>query len=97
MDALMYRKRWLKADFALIKAEMGDASGNLTYKMAGRNFNPLMATAATHTIAQVRHIAAIGNIDPETVITPGIFVDKIVQVANPQQEEILNRQGMVYP
>lgn len=91
------QERWLKADFALLKAELGDPLGNLTYRMAGRNFNPLMATAATHTIAQVKHIVAAGDIDPETVITPGIFVNKLVEVANPQQEEILNRQGVTYP
>lgn len=90
------RELWLKADFALIKAEQGDERGNLTYRMAARNFNPLMAMAATTTIAQVSSIVAPGTIHPEKVITPGIFVDSVVEVANPAQEEDLNRQGAVY-
>lgn len=91
------RERWLKADFALIKAELGDPLGNLTYRMAARNFNPLMATAATHTIAQVTSVVPTGDIDPEQVITPGIFVNGIVEVSNPEQEEALNRANAVYP
>ncbi|MDA7963498.1 3-oxoacid CoA-transferase subunit A [Ruegeria sp.] len=91
------QERWLKADFAIIKAQLGDPMGNLTYRMAGRNFNPLMAMAATRTIAQVSQIVAPGEIDPEQVVTPGIFVNGVVQVANPQQEESLNRQEAVYP
>ena len=91
------QERWLKADFALIKGELGDRYGNLTYRMAGRNFNPLMAMAAANTIAQVSHIVPAGEIDPEAVITPGIFVQSVVQVANPAQEEVLNREEAVYP
>lgn len=91
------QERWLKADYALIKAEVGDRMGNLTYRMAARNFNPLMATAATTTIAQVTTLVDAGGIDPEVVVSPGIFVDRVVEVANPQQEEILNRQEAVYP
>ena len=91
------QERWLKADFALIKAELGDPLGNLSYRMAGRNFNPLMAMAATQTVAQVSRIVPIGGIDPEHVITPGIFVDGVVEVANAKQEEVLIRQGTVYP
>ncbi|MGF0539249.1 3-oxoacid CoA-transferase subunit A [Agrobacterium sp. ES01] len=91
------QERWLKADFALIKAELGDRLGNLTYRMAARNFNPLMATAATRTIAQVTKIVPPGGIDPEHVVTPGIFVDAVVEVSDPKQEEILNREGAVYP
>ena len=91
------QERWLKADFALIKGELGDRYGNLTYRMAGRNFNPLMAMAATNTIAQVSRIVPAGDIDPEAVITPGIFVQSVVQVANPAQEEVLNREEAVYP
>lgn len=91
------QERWLKADYALIKAEVGDRMGNLTYRMAARNFNPLMATAATTTIAQVTTLVDAGGIDPEAVVSPGIFVDRVVEVANPQQEEILNRQEAVYP
>lgn len=91
------QERWLKADFALIKAETGDHLGNLTYRMAARNFAPLMAMAATRTIAQARRVVAPGGIDPEAVITPGIFVDGIVTVPNPAQEEDLNRADATYP
>lgn len=90
------QERWLKADFALVKAELGDTQGNLTYRAAARNFNPLMCTAARVAIAQVSRIVAPGSIDPEVVITPGIFVQGIVLVENPAQEETLNRAGAVY-
>lgn len=91
------QERWLKADFALIKAEKGDTMGNLTYRMAARNFAPLMAMAAARTVAQVSHAVEAGGIDPEVVVTPGIFVDAIVEVANPAQEEALNRADAHYP
>ncbi len=91
------QERWLKADFALIKAELGDHYGNLTYRMAARNFSPLMAMAAARTIAQVTQAVAPGGIDPETVVTPGIFVSGIVEVANPAQEEALNRADAAIP
>jgi len=91
------QERWLKADFALLKAELGDHYGNLTYRMAARNFNPLMAMAAARTIVQVSSAVEPGGIDPEQVITPGIFVQGIVEVANPQQEEVLNRANAYYP
>ncbi|WP_298494885.1 3-oxoacid CoA-transferase subunit A [uncultured Maritimibacter sp.] len=91
------RELWLKADYALIKGELGDPHGNLTYRMAARNFNPIMATAARVTIAQVSRVVDLGGIDPEHVITPGIFVQHVVEVANPAQEEELNRAEAVYP
>ena len=91
------QERWLKADFALIKAETGDPMGNLTYRMAARNFNPLMAMAARRTIAQVTRIVPLSGIDPEQVVTPGIFVDSLVAVPRPKQEEVLNREGAAYP
>lgn len=91
------QERWLKADVALIKAEVGDHYGNLTYRMAARNFNPLMATAAARTIAQVSRAVEPGGIDPEQVVTPGIFVQGIVEVATPAQEEVLNRADARYP
>lgn len=91
------QERWLKADVALIKAHLGDQLGNLTYRMAGRNFNPLMCMAAATTIVQVTRILPPGGLDPEAVITPGIFVQSLVQVANPAQEETLNRAKAVYP
>ncbi len=68
------QERWLKADVALIKAELGDRLGNLTYRKAARNFNPLMCMAAAKTIVQVSRIVTPGGIDPEHVVTPGIFV-----------------------
>lgn len=91
------RERWLKADFALIKGQTGDRMGNLTYRMAARNFNPLMAMAAATTIVQVSHLVEVGSIDPEHVHTPGIFVQRVVEVPHPAQEEALNRQGAAYP
>jgi 3-oxoadipate CoA-transferase alpha subunit len=88
---------WLKADFAIVKAHIGDAHGNLTYRKAGRNFNPLMCMAATRTIVQVSSLVPPGGIDPEHVVTPGIFVDRVVEVANPKQEEELIREGATRP
>lgn len=70
----------IHADLALIKAERGDRWGNLTYRKAARNFGPVMATAAKKTVATVYEIAQLGELDPETVVTPGIFVGKIVQI-----------------
>ena len=97
-DGRLYvQERWLKADVAIIKAELGDPAGNLTYRMAARNFSPLMATAATKTVAQVSKIVPLGGIDPEQVVTSGIFVNGVLEVGNPQQEELLNRKGAVYP
>lgn len=90
------QERWLKADFAIVKAHVGDAHGNLTYNRAGRNFNPLMCMAAATTIVQVSKIVPVGGIDPEHVMTPGIFVDHVVEIADPQQEEVLVRAGKAY-
>lgn len=67
----------IRADFALIKADVADRWGNLTYWRSGRNFGPLMATAAKCTIVQVNRFVELGDIDPETVITPGIFVQRV--------------------
>ncbi|WP_368542104.1 3-oxoacid CoA-transferase subunit A [Enterobacter soli] len=71
----------LKADFALIKALKGDRWGNLIFDKTGRNFGPIMATAAACTIAQVSETVALGALDPEAVVTPGIFVQRVVQAA----------------
>lgn len=71
----------LKADFALIKALKADRWGNLVYDKTGRNFGPIMAAAARCTIAQVSEIVALGELDPEAVVTPGIFVQRVVMVA----------------
>jgi 3-oxoadipate CoA-transferase alpha subunit len=70
----------LPADVALIAAWKGDRWGNLTYRSSGRNFNPVMATAATLTIAQVHEIVPLGALDPESVVTPGIYVDRLTYV-----------------
>lgn len=70
----------LRADVALIKAEKGDRWGNLTYRKAARNFGPIMAMAATTTIVQVNQIVELGELDPEHIITPGIFVQRVVKV-----------------
>lgn len=87
------QERWLKADVAIIKAELADRKGNLTYRKAARNFSPLMAMAAKTTIVQARRIVEPGEIDPEHVVTPGIFVDRVVEVADAEQEEALLRKG----
>jgi len=67
----------IHADFALIRAQVGDRWGNLSYRMAGRNFGPIMATAARTTIAEVVDIVPLGELDPEDVVTPGIFVQHV--------------------
>jgi 3-oxoadipate CoA-transferase alpha subunit len=70
----------IKADIAMVKADRGDRWGNLVYRKSARNFNPVMAMAAKLTVAQVREIAEFGTLDPETIHTPGIFVDRVVVV-----------------
>jgi len=70
----------IHGDLALIKAEAGDRWGNLIYRKAARNFGPVMATAAKKTVASVHKIVELGELDPESVITPGIFVSKIVHI-----------------
>ena len=90
------QERWLKADAALIKAELADRHGNLTYRKAARNFSPLMAAAATLTVLQARSVVEPGEIDPEQVITPGLFVDRIVEVSDARQEEAMMREGVAY-
>jgi 3-oxoadipate CoA-transferase alpha subunit len=70
----------IRADFALIKAERGDRWGNLVYRKTARNFGPIMATAAKCTVAQVREVVPLGGLDPEAIITPGIFVKRVVQI-----------------
>lgn len=91
------QERWLRADVALVKAELGDRLGNLTYRKAARNFNPIMCMAADQTIVQVSEIVSPGAIDPEAIVTPGLFVDTVLEVPTPAQEEDLMRAGEVYP
>jgi 3-oxoacid CoA-transferase A subunit len=69
----------LRADFAFIKAYKADRIGNLVYRMAGRNFNPVMAMAADVTIVDVEEIVEVGELDPEVIVTPSVFVDRIVK------------------
>lgn len=71
-------ERALTADFAIIKAWKGDRLGNLAYRKAARNFNPIMATAATITIAEIEHLVEPGEIDPDHIVTPGIYVQRVV-------------------
>jgi 3-oxoadipate CoA-transferase alpha subunit len=73
----------IHADFALIKALRGDRWGNLVYRKTARNFGPIMASAAKCTIAQVREVVDLGDLDPEAVVTPGIFVARVVEVPDP--------------
>jgi 3-oxoacid CoA-transferase subunit A len=70
---------WLRADFAIVKAWKGDTMGNLVYKATARNFNPLMATAGKITIAEVEELVPAGTLDPNSIHTPGIFVNRIFQ------------------
>ena len=72
-------ERAIRADYTFLQAHQADAAGNVTYRRGGRNFGPAFATAATTTIAEVKQIVPVGAIDPEAVVTPGIFVDRIVQ------------------
>jgi 3-oxoadipate CoA-transferase, alpha subunit len=71
----------IRADFALIKADRADRWGNLVYRKTARNFGPIMATAAKCTIAQVREIVPLGALDPEAIVTPGIFVKRVVEAS----------------
>jgi len=87
----------IKADFALIKAKQADRYGNLTFNKTARNFAPIMAMAATQTLVQTNEMVELGDIDPENVITPGIFVNRIIEVKKPQQESKLVKAGVVYP
>lgn len=87
----------LTADFALIKCVRADYHGNLVFNKTARNFAPVMATAARTTIVQTVEVVGPGEIDPECVVTPGIFVDRIVTVRDPALESELVAQGVSYP
>ncbi|MFM7851835.1 MAG: CoA transferase subunit A [Flammeovirgaceae bacterium] len=75
-------EKWLKADFAIVKAWKGDSAGNLIYKGTARNFNPMMATAGKITIAEVEELVPVGELDPNQIHTPGIFVHRIFKGKN---------------
>ena len=87
----------LKADFSLVKCRAADRYGNLVYNKTARNFGPIMCMAANVAIVQASQIMKLGDIDPEAVVTPGIFVKKIVWVANPAAESKLVEENRRYP
>jgi 3-oxoacid CoA-transferase subunit A len=76
---LYVRETWLRADLAIIKAWRGDSAGNLQFRKTARNFNPVMATASDVTVVEVEELVEVGDIEPDCVHTPGIFVDRIVK------------------
>jgi 3-oxoacid CoA-transferase subunit A len=78
-------ERGLFADIAVVHAHTGDTEGNLVYRKTARNFNPMMASAARITVAEVEHLLGAGEIDPDHIHTPGIFVKRLVHVPNPQK------------
>ena len=87
----------LTADFALIKCRQADRLGNLVYNKTARNFAPIMAMAGRRTIVQAGAIVPVGTIDPECVVTPGIFVNGIVEVTEPLHESLLVAEERSYP
>jgi len=78
-DEAYVRERWLRADLAIVKAWRADTAGNLQFRKTARNFNPVMATAATVTVAEVEELVEVGGIDPDRVHTPGIYVQRVVK------------------
>jgi 3-oxoadipate CoA-transferase, alpha subunit len=81
----------------LVKGEHADRYGNVIYSKTARNFGPIMCTAARVSIVQVREAVAVGDIDAEAVVTPGIFVKRVVTVPDPAQESQLVKEGRCYP
>lgn len=90
-------ERGLCADFALVKAQKADRLGNLLYNKTARNFGPVMCAAAKISIVQVHEFVNAGGIDPEQVVTPGIFVNRVVVIPNPAHESVLVKEGCCYP
>ncbi len=86
----------IKADFSLVKAQYADRYGNLTFNKTARNFGPVMCMAGATTIVQVRKVLGLGELDPECVVTPGIFVQRVVEVSNPEDESRLVAAGRRY-
>ena len=87
----------LVADFAFIKGHAADRHGNVVYNKTARNFSPVMATAAKITVVQATSVVSVGTLDPEAIITPGIFVDRVVAVEKPLLESALVAAGVSYP
>jgi 3-oxoadipate CoA-transferase alpha subunit len=90
-------ERGLKADFALIKGKAADTHGNVIYNKTARNFGPIMAMASKVAVVQVERVVEPGQIDPEVVVTPGIFVNRVVEVTHPAHESELVAAGVSYP
>lgn len=87
----------IQADFSLVKCDKADRYGNLTYHATARNFGPIMCTAAKTTIVQTKTIVDAGTIDPEAVVTPGIYVKKVVEINDPAEESKLVADEKFYP
>ncbi|MFN3872795.1 MAG: 3-oxoacid CoA-transferase subunit A [Ignavibacterium sp.] len=87
----------IKGDFALVKCLKADRYGNLVYNKTARNFGPIMCMAAKTTIAQAKQVGEPGEIDPEAVVTPGIFVQRVVEIPNPMEESVLVSENRRYP
>jgi len=90
-------ERGLKADFALIKGKAADTHGNVIFNKTARNFGPIMAMGSGVAIVQVEEVVEPGEIDPEIVVSPGIFVDRVVEVTDPAHESELVAAGVSYP
>jgi 3-oxoadipate CoA-transferase alpha subunit len=87
----------IRADFSLVKCLHADRYGNLTFNKTARNFGPIMCTAAEVTLVQAKKIVELGDIDPERVVTPGIFVNRVVEIINPMEESKLVSEERSYP
>jgi 3-oxoadipate CoA-transferase alpha subunit len=87
----------LTADFALIKGRVADRHGNVVYNKTARNYSPVMAMAATTTVVQAAAVVDVGELDPEVIVTPGIFVQRVVAVVDPAHESELIAAGVTYP
>ena len=100
-DERYVMERGLFADIAVVHAWKGDTEGNLVYRKTARNFNPMMATAAKITVAEVENLVDAGQIDPDCIHTPGIFVNRLVHVANPakriEQRTVRKRTDSAVP
>ena len=87
----------IKADYSLVKCHKADRYGNLIYHATARNFGPIMCSAANVSIVQTKKIVEVGKLNPEEIITPGIFVKKVVEITNPVHESELVSKQMKYP
>ncbi len=86
----------IKADFSLVKSELADRYGNLVYHATARNFGPIMCCASKIAIVQTRSIVELGSINPENIITPGIYVQRVIEVSNPEHESELVKNNIRY-